>query len=417
VSLLKAGLISSVNIGTKMLGGIVVNKLLAIYIGPSGYVIFGQFQSLVSALTTLGGAGIGSGITKYTAEYKNDSNRQQQIWSVSIFIVAISTVLSIIFLFLMGISEKFIILKNEDFKLIILLLVVSMPFYSINMVLLSILNGKKDVRAYSISSIWANIISAIAIGASTWLWSLNGALASAVMSQVIICMITIKICSVKNWFQVEFLLPRFEPKIARSLFHFTAMVGVTAILSPITLIIIRSHLIEVFGLNAAGCWEGINRLSNMYLMFLITPLSIYFLPKISELNNNNDLKKEIIHTYKILVPISILMSLAIYLSKDIIIRLIFTNEFEEMSRLFLWQMVGDIFKISAWILSFYLVAKKMTVIFITTELIFNFNLILLTYVFSSMYDFEGTTMAYATNNIIAFSMLFIIVIRRLNRNF
>lgn len=415
MNLLKAGLISSLNTGTKILSSIVVNKLLAIYIGPSGYVIFGQFQSIFSLLTTLGGAGIGSGITKYTAEYKNQPTRQKQIWAVSLSIVLIFTIFSIIFLSSMVLTNRLEILKLEDFKLIILLLAISMPFISINMILLSILNGKKDVVAYSIASILANIISGIVISISTWLWTLKGALASSVISQIIICAVTIKICSEKNWFQAQNFVPKFDLKIARSLFHFTAMIGVATLLSPITLIIIRTYLIDNFGLNATGCWEGINRLSNIYLMFVITPLSIYYLPKLSELNNSSEIKEEIINTFKIIVPITILISLAIFLSKDMIIKLLFTKEFLEMSKLFFWQMVGDNFKVLAWILSFYLIAKKITYTFILTEILFNINLILLTSSLSRIYSFEGITMAYASNNIIAFSVLLFVVIKNLKK--
>jgi PST family polysaccharide transporter len=416
VNLIKVGLISSINVGTKLLCGIFINKILAIYIGPSGYVIFGQFQSIVSALTTLAGAGIGNGITKYTSEYNNEPNKQKQIWAVSVFIVIISTILSIILLIFIENIGGNKLLKNENFQNIILILIISIPFYSINMILLSILNGKKDVTTYTYCGILANIISAIGIGTSAWLWSLKGALASAVISQVVICMVTIKICSTKIWFNFKIFQPKYDQTIVKLLMQFTAMIGITAILSPITLIIVRMNIIEEFGLNAAGCWEGINRLSNMYLMFVITPLSIYFIPKISELENNYNLKLEILNTSKIIIPITIIMSVVIYFSREIIIKILFTDEFREMSKLFMWQMIGDIFKISAWILSFYLVAKKITVIFILTEIFFSLNLIILTNALSKISNFEGTSMAYALNNLIALSILIFIVSRRLNRN-
>ena len=56
---------------------------------------------------------------------------------------------------------------------------------------------------------------------------------------------------------------------------------------------IRNHLGLAFGLKAAGYWEALMRVSNLYLMLVTTPLAVYYLPTLSQIVNRADLRREI----------------------------------------------------------------------------------------------------------------------------
>ena len=59
----------------------------------------------------------------------------------------------------------------------------------------------------------------------------------------------------------------------------------------------------------------------------------------------------------IIVPAVAAVSLAIYLLRDLIIRLIFTSEFCRMRELFGWQMLGNTLKMVGWLFGYVLLAK------------------------------------------------------------
>src|SRR4051794_957033 len=59
---------------------LVLNKVLAIYVGPSGYAVIGQFQNAVSMAVTFATGAIQTGVTKFTAEYHDDDARQRALW-------------------------------------------------------------------------------------------------------------------------------------------------------------------------------------------------------------------------------------------------------------------------------------------------------------------------------------------------
>ena len=72
MTLIKTSLLSSVAVFVRLLTLLGINKVLAIFVGPSGYAAIGQFQNAIQMLTTFATGALSSGVTKYTAEYHND---------------------------------------------------------------------------------------------------------------------------------------------------------------------------------------------------------------------------------------------------------------------------------------------------------------------------------------------------------
>ena len=125
------------------------------------------------------------------------------------------------------------------------------------------------------------------------------------------------------------------------------------------------------------------------------------------------LRKEILKTYKIITPIIFITLAMIYLLKDVVINVLFTKEFYPMKELFLWQLIGDFFKIMSWLLAFVMVAKSMTKLYIITEILFAVSLVLLSYYFIGHYGILGSTESYCINYFLYFVVMVGIFSRKL----
>ncbi|WP_295165007.1 hypothetical protein [uncultured Buchnera sp.] len=86
-----------------------------------------------------------------------------------------------------------------------------------------------------------------------------------------------------------------------------------------------------------------------------------------------------------------------YILRDWIIAILFTKTFLPMRELFLWQMIGDSLKIGSWILAYLMLSKAMTRLFITTEVIFAITSVLLTYICTQIFGYEGVSIAHLIN--------------------
>ena len=233
-----------------------------------------------------------------------------------------------------------------------------------------------------------------------------------VISQSLVFFITIYFLKRDYWFRIKILFGYFNWKIAKLFFNYSIMAMVTAFLVPMTQFLIRSYLITNFSIDQAGIWEGMNKISNMYLVVVTTTLGIYFLPKFAEISDNSKLRLEILNSYKIVIPSLIVCCLVIYILRVFIIKLVFTPNFLPMQDLFMFQLMGDVVKIMTWILGTVMVSKAMLKQYVLFEIITNTLLYFLSIFFSKSLGLRGFCFGYFVSLIITFVLL-IITFRKL----
>jgi PST family polysaccharide transporter len=211
-----------------------------------------------------------------------------------------------------------------------------------------------------------------------------------------------------TWFNKTYFNQKFNREIAQKYFKYTLMSLVSAATVPVSQLLLRGYVISKISPVEAGWWEGMNRISNMYLMVITTSFSVYYLPRLAEIKENKELKNEIFKSYKFIIPLLLLGFTLIYLFRFIIIKILFTTQFLPMENLFFWQLIGDFFKIASWLLAFLMVAKSMTKAYISTEIIFAVLLVGLGFVFMNVNGVVGITQAYTITYVLyLLSMLFI----------
>jgi PST family polysaccharide transporter len=66
-------------------------------------------------------------------------------------------------------------------------------------------------------------------------------------------------------------------------------------------------------------------------------------------------------------------------------------------RAFLWQLVGDVVKLAAWLLAYLMLAKAMTKTFIITEIAFSVSFVLLSIWLVNVYGLIGMSYSFAIN--------------------
>lgn len=397
MTLVKTSLLNAIAVIVKMLTMLGLNKILAIYVGPAGYAAIGNFQNAVQIITTFGSGAITNGVTKYTAEYGENHSEQQRLWRTAGTISILSSLVTgiLIFIFRKEISIWF--LKDEIFSSVFVWFSISVIFFVLNSFFLAILNGKKEIHRYIIANIGGSLFTLIVTSILAIKFGLQGALIALAIYPSFSFIVTLLLCYKTSWFKFSYLFGFPDKTITINLAKFTAMALTSAACVPISHIFIRNHLGDTLGWDAAGYWEAMWRLSSAYLMMVTTTLSLYYLPRLSELTNPQDIKQEIIQGYKIILPIAAVSGLVIFLLRDFIIGVLFTAEFSPMRSLFAWQMLGDTLKIGSWILAYLMIGKAMVKFFIITEIFFSISLYLLVLFFTSIYGLEGTTVAYAVN--------------------
>lgn len=386
-----------------------INKILAIYVGPAGYAALGQFQNAVQMITTFASGAINTGVTKYTAEYVNDDEKQRLVWRTAGTVALIGSVITALLIagFNKPLAEWF--LKDVKYGGVFLWFAATLVLFTFNTLLLAILNGKKEIVRYVVANIAGSIFALVVTTVMAIKLGLYGALVALAVYQSITFFVTLLLCCKAPWFKISYLAGGIDKNTALNLGKYTAMALTSAACVPVSHILVRNHLGETLGWAAAGYWEAMWRLSVAYLMLVTTTLGVYYLPKLSELDDAEDIRKEIIQGYKIILPIAALCGIIIYLFRDLIIEMLFTKDFSPMRELFAWQVLGDTLKIGSWILAYLMLGKAMIKSFIFTEVVFSVSFFIFTWVLTSAIGFKGVAVAHALNYAIYWLVMIVFI--------
>lgn len=407
MTLIKTSLLNGIAVVIKMLTLLGINKILAIYVGPAGYAALGQFQNAMTMITTFASGAINTGVTKYTAEYYDDEPRQRLVWRTAGTIALVGSVVTALLIAVFNQSLAAWFLKDVSYGGVFLWFAATLVLFTFNTLLLAILNGKKEIARYVLANIAGSFFALLATGVMVIQFGLYGALVALAVYQSISFFVTWLLCYKAPWFKIEYLFGGIDKQTALNLGKYTAMALTAAVCVPVSHILVRNYLGETLSWEAAGYWEAMWRLSSAYLMLVTTTLSVYFLPRLSELNDPSAIKKEIIQGYKIILPFAALSGLVIYLLRDFIIEMLFTKSFAPMRELFAWQMLGDTLKIGSWLLAYLMLGKAMYRLFVMAEIFFSVGFFVLTTLIVNKIGLEGVSVAHAVN----YALYFIFVWR------
>jgi PST family polysaccharide transporter len=172
---------------------------------------------------------------------------------------------------------------------------------------------------------------------------------------------------------------------------------ISAAVMPVSQIFLRGYVISDISAIEAGWWEAMNRVSGSYLSIITSSLGVYYLPKLSETKDKLSLHNEIMRAYKVIVPVLIVGLILVYTFRRLVITVLFSPAFYPMENLFIWQQIGDFFKIMSWLLAYLMLAKAKTILFISTEILCSLSFVLLGLFFIHCNGVQGLTQAYMVN--------------------
>lgn len=418
MNFIKTSIYSAASTTISLLVKLITNKVIALYLGTNGMFLMGQLKDFLKIGNTLGTMGIETGTVKYTSELNNKEKDFKDLVGTSFKIHLYSSliIIGLILIFYnyltLSISKEMSEINNYSFKYLLCFSVVS---FSIQTFIMSVLNGLKKIKIFILINIIATIISAGVLIFLVINYFTVGAYYALILSPIITLITALIICLFLKPFKLNFLNSVLKIKYFKNLSKFSLM----AIMAPICLVgatfTVRYYIYDEFDSNHAGSWEAMWRISAIYLLFLTTTFKFYLVPTFTNLENNS-LKKEVFKIWKTILPIIVIITLGVYIAKDLIIDILFTSEFNLINSLILFHLLGDIIKINCWVLGNILVAKAKTNHFILFQVEWSIVFVVLSIILANVYGFVGLSIAYFSTYIIHFLLLNIYFRKLLWRN-
>lgn len=407
--LIKVASLNSVSLITRIAGGLLTSNAIAHFIGAEGMALIGNLRNFLYSIQSIATLGLYNGVVKYIAEFKNNTLELSKTLSSAFYLGFISTVVvSFLVYFNADTINDYIFPEYNDYAYVIKVLAISLPFYTLNLFSFSILNGFSKFKMLIIINIIGQILAVSVTLILIYKNRIDGALISVVVSESLIFLITV--VGIVNQ---RSLMPLIKVSNVRfttikKLSSFSIMALFSAIVLPLVAIAIRSYIIENVGFKEAGFWEAMNRISKYYLMFVSSLLTLYILPRLSEIDNAKEFRNEVFSFYKTIIPIFGVGLLFIYFFRNIIITIVFSSEFKPVEELFLWQLLGDFVKVLSVVIAYQFLAKKMFWHYMITEAFSVIILYLSSILFIDMYGVIGATIAHFVTYVLYYGMVLLI---------
>lgn len=417
MNLIKTSVFSAIITFVRISSGFVAGKIIAMLTGPLGVATVGAFTNFSTIVLAIGNGAINNGVIKYISEYNADEEKTTRLISTALKITFFSSIVVSAFILFFASYFSKVILGNSEYVNVIIVLGITLIFYSLNSLIISILNGKGEIKKYTLVNAIGSITSLLLTVLLVIYYKVTGALYSIVLSQVIVFAFTAFLVRKSGILCKKNISEKFDRKLGVKLSHFSLMALVSALTVPVSQILLRNIISHDLGINAAGYWQGMMRVSDGYLMLITTSLSVYYLPKLSALETNSEIRIEVLNGYKIILPVVLIGCIIIYFSRFYVIEALFSKKFFQMESLFFWQLVGDFFKMASWVLAFLMLAKAKSTIYIITEIGFSTLYVLLSYALIQIFGIRGTAISFALNYFI-YMLVMIYIFRKLlfNKN-
>jgi len=400
MSIVRTGFYTTIATAARLLAGLVVIKLVAWFAGPAGVGKLGQFMSLMSLLAVLAGGGISAGIVKYVAEYRDDKEKLSRLLAAALWYALCASCLMGCAALLFSRQIAVWLLGDQGYENLIRVLAVAQLAIALFNYILAVINGFMDVRRLAFIQVWGSAFSIVLVlWLSRWL-HLYGALLALVLGQVLCLAVGLPAWWRSPYFQRSMLRMHFDREMTLRLAAFSVMTLSSALLPPLINIAVRDHLALQFGWTQVGYWQAVSKVSDAYLLFLTTAINIYYLPKLASTHARAALVLELRHAYRYLLPAVVALAAVVYVLRGWVTRLLFSADFMSANALYGPQLLGDVIKIASFILSYVMLAKAMTRLFVISECVFAASYLLLVYVFTAHFGLVGAMYAFTFNYLI-----------------
>jgi enterobacterial common antigen flippase len=339
-------------------------KILAAWLGTSGTGLLAQLAGLTAVLVPLATLGAGSGVTTMIADARGrgDLDRVRRIartvttlaWRVGIALAALAAILS------PWLAEG--ILRDRSYAWVIVLGAATVPLSAVASLRISMLQGLGAVKAMATLTALIAVIGIATVTPLAWYFGVQGAVAQLVVLALAYALLSGRL--------LRPVFPRpeptapaasHEPAIDRTLLGPLLRFGGSALLvglsSTLTLLVLRSILVDRLGLSANGIYQVCIGVSGMVMPLILNSITATVWPEIAALPSDRDAPGPMHGAVRLGFLLTTGTAAALLTGAPIWVPLFYSPEFRPALDLLPLQFLGDYFRAAAWIFGIWLVPR------------------------------------------------------------
>lgn len=403
MSLLKIVSVIGVSTIINLFSGFAKGKIMAVYFGSGCLGIWSQATNLFMTCSIISLFGLNQGLIKQISGRDKEKNTVSFIYdtlSKSVFFSLFNSLIisSVIIFWAKGVSAFFF--NSNLSPSMIIFITVFLVFQVVGDVLGVFLLANKEIKRFASANILISIFGLGSFIALILLFSLRGAYLSVGIYGIItfasfyfISKPILKGANIRIFSFHTQLLKYWD--FFKETLNFGALRLIQVTINPVTMLLIRSLIINKIGLTESGFFDALTRISVIYAPFITNILWSYTFPIYCENRDNRQLGNEINKFIRLSLILFIPACVILMLSGNVVVNLLFSRGFTPIIPLFYLWFLLDLFRVTSWPLNIVLIAKDKMKLAVTLEFFWNIIFLFSTCALIGRYSLKGVIFSYA----------------------
>jgi len=388
---------------------IVRMKALAVLLGPGGIGLLSIYNSLLDMVKQTAGLGMGSSGVREIASSHGNETMLSRVRLVLFSAHLIQGALAMLAVWLLRERIAIWLFGDASRATEVGLIGIAILIGLLSSAQTTLLQGLRKVGDLGRVTVFGAFIGTLAGLAAVWFQGENGLIWFILVQPLAAVLIALHYTR---------RLPK--PTAARlSLFETwevwkpMAKLGATFMLGGLstaaTLLLVRGHISQELGLDAAGYFAAAWGITMTYVGFLLGAMGADYYPRLTEIIHDKVAAIRLMNDQAQLglaiggPVLLLLIGLAPW-----VITLLYSAEFYPAVTLLQWQTVGNVFKIASWALGFSIVATGRAKTFFFVELSFNIVFLSMVFVFMPHVGLKVTAYAFVLGYLVHMNMIYLV---------
>jgi len=376
-------------------------KLLAVLLGPSGVGLLSIYNSLLNILQQTAGLGMEASGVREIASSRGEETILSRVRRVIVAAHLLQGTLAMLAVWLM--REQVAIwlfgdtLRATEIGLIGIAILVSL----LTVAQTALLQGLQKIDDLGRITVFGAFISTAAGLFAIWLQGESGLILFILVQPLASYLVALRYTRRLPQPATSSLSLMQIWRVWKSMAKLGAGFMLGGMAGAVTLFLVRGQISQELGLNAAGYFAAAWSITMTYLGFLLSAMATDYYPRLTGIIHDKVKAVGLINDQAQLSlaiggPVLLLfMGLAPWVTT-----VLFSSEFAPTVPLIQWQMVGNVFKLASWALSFSIIAAARAKTFLIMELSYNMIFWGVVVVFLPRYGLEVTAYAFVLSYLV-----------------
>ena len=367
MSVVKSGIVLSFSTLTKIVSGLVIIKLIAWKFTPEQFGVLGQLMTAIAIVSMFAGGGITNGVIKLLASSDSIKSKEETISAALAICLTFCGIVAILLCIGAKDLSKFIF-GSAAYKGVFLFLAASQIFIGLGNLILAIFSSRGEIWTFTKINIYGTLAGLFVLVLMIYIGEFNGAVYGLVFFPAAAGVFSLWNLRTGRVFRFSRVWIYPDRQLIFLLLSYSMVMLVAVSALPLAQMLSRNFMGDRVGWGEVGYWQGVLKISDVYMQFIGIVLINYALPKFAKCDNPGAILTEL---KRILLPLlcaTAVMLAVIYFAKLLIIKLVFNEKFLPMQDYFLPQLIGDFFRTIASTFTYFFLAKNNKLLPIGSEL-------------------------------------------------